>query len=163
MKEKKYSLLELKKDYKKFQEKYNLPSFERLNEDFGIEKAVEVETDLLLREIRKIISDKLYNYLRFIESILNPVNVHIFIYSIIKSIGKQEKEKFSEIYKKLAQMEITLFEIEVFYSEKKEAEFIKDSYKLWQEIKKDVQEITEVIKKNWDVSKFESNDKKYFG
>lgn len=155
-------LLKLKKEYEVLAKKYNLPSFKEMNEDFGIERIAEVETDILLREIRKVVADKLYNYLRFIEGILNPTNAPMFVFSIIKALGKEEKDKFSEIYKKLAKIEIALFEIDVQFFEEKEAKFVKDSYGIWQEIKKDALEIIKAIKRNWD-NKAETKDKGYFG
>lgn len=164
MKHKKQTLEDLKKDYVKYQKKYKLPSFQQLNEDFSIERIVEVETDYLLREIRKTISDKLFNYLRFVEGILNPVNAPMFVFSIIKALTENEKQIFSEMYKKLAKMEIQLFEIDISYDEKKEADFIKQSYKLWQEIKKDASDVTAVIRKNWEnKSDIGFNGKGYFG
>jgi len=160
--EEKSDLENLKEDYLEVQTKYNLPSFEKLNEDFQIEKIAEIETDFLLREIRKFIADKFSNYLRFIENILNPANVPIFIFSIIKSIGVDEKKKLTNIYKKLAKMEIELIELDVEFLEEKEVEFVKESYAVWQEIKKDALEVVGVIKKNWD-HKVEVNGKNYFG
>ena len=152
----------LKKDYLKVQEKYNLPSFENLNEDFQIEKIAEVETDILVREIRKFIADKFSNYLRFVETILNPSNAPMFVFSIVKSIGVEEKKKLVEIYKELTKTEIRLIELDTDFFEEKEAEFIKEAYEIWQKIKKDVLEVVEVIKKNLD-NKFEVNGKSYFG
>jgi len=152
----------LKQDYKKIQEKYNLPNFEELNDDFQIEKAAENETDFLLREIRKLIAERFFNYLRFIETLLNPVNVPMFVFSIIKTFNIQEKEKLTKIYKKLAKKEVELIELDIASTEEKEAKFIKDSYNLWQEIKKDVLSVVGVIKKNWD-AKVEDNKKDYFG
>ena len=160
--EDKSCLDELKKDYKELQEKYNLPSFDSLNQDFQIEKVAEFESDYLIREIRKDISDKFSNYLRFIESILNPVNSPMFVFSVIKSIGVEEKNKLSEIYKELARLEVTLIRLDADFSEEKEAEFVNDSYKIWQRIKKDILSVVEVMEKNWD-NKFESNGGKYFG
>ncbi|MAH03870.1 hypothetical protein CMI39_03750 [Candidatus Pacearchaeota archaeon] len=152
----------LKKDYKKIQTKYSLPSFEKLNEDFQIEKIAEVETDYLLREIRKFVADKFSNYLRFIEAILHPVNAPMFVFSVIKSIDIEDKNKLVEIYKKLAKTEVRLIEVDVDFSLEKEAEFINESYKLWQGIKKDLLDVIDKIKKNWD-NKFEVNNKGYLG
>lgn len=155
-------LEELKKDYKQLEEKYNLPSFNELNEDFQIEKAGESETDLLIREVRKFIADKFSNYLRLIETFLQPVNSPMFIYSIVKSYSEKEKENLMEIYKKLAKTEVDLIGLDIQFNEEKEAEFIKKSYILWQEIKKELLEIVEVIRKNWD-NKSKTNEKSYFG
>jgi len=156
------NLKELKKDYENIQRKYDLPKFEELNKDFHIEKLAEIETDFLVREIRKFIADKFSNYLRFIEVLLHPVNAPMFVFSIIKSIGADEKKKLTDVYKKLVKIEVRLIELDIKFIEEKEIEFIKESYEIWQEIKKDMLEIVEVIKKNWD-NKSEVNGKGYFG
>ena len=155
-------LAKLKENYKVIEKRYDLPSFEKLNEDFQIEKAAELETDILIREVRKFIADKLAGYMRFVEALLNPVNAPMFVFSIIKSLGVEEKKKLTDVYKKLTKNEIRLIELDVKFSEEKEAEFIKESYKMWQEIKEDILEIMGAIKKNWD-NKFEVNGKSYFG
>jgi len=160
--EREYNLEALKKEYLGIREKHNLPSFEELNEDFNIEKAAEVEVELLIREIRRFIADKLSNYLRFVEAILNPVNVQMFVYSLIKSLETQEKEKLTEIYKKLSKNELRLIELDIEYSEEKEALFIRESFIMWQEMKKELLEIIEKVNKNWD-NKSESKNKDYFG
>jgi len=162
MPKKESPLNEVKKNYRKFQEKYNLPSFDKLNEDFQIEKITENETDYLLREVKKAMAEKFYNYLRFTETLLNPVNAPVFIFSMIKSIEAEKKKNLNEIYKKLAKNEIRIIEIDLVYSEKKEAEFIKESYKLWQEIKEELLDIIKNVKDNWD-NKLEGKRKGYFG
>lgn len=162
MSKKESQLNEVKKNYRKFQEKYNLPDFEKLNEDFQIEKIAENETDYLLREVKKAMADKFYNYLRFTETLLNPVNAPVFIFSIIKLIEAEKKKKLNEIYKKLAKNEIRIIEVDLVYSEKKEAEFIKESYELWQEIKEELLDIIKNVKGNWN-SKLEGKSKGYFG
>ncbi|GAG98274.1 unnamed protein product [marine sediment metagenome] len=161
-KDKKSDLEELKKDYIKIQKKHNLPEFEELNEDFQIEKTAEIETDFLIREVRKLVADKLASYLRFVETLLNPTNAPMFVFSIIKTLGADEKKKLSEVYEKLAKNEIRLIELDTVFSEKAEAEFIKNSHKLWQQVKKDTLKILKVVEKNLD-NKFETNNKGYFG
>src|SRR3989339_636109 len=93
-KEKKSSLQDVKKEY------------EKLNEDFYIERASDVETDFLLREIRKFISDRYSNYMRFVEAILNPVNSPMFIFSVIKLLGKEDKKGLETVYKKFMDIEM---------------------------------------------------------
>ena len=162
--ENKSCLEELKKDYLIIQKKYSLPSFEEFNEDFQIEKLAEIETDFLIREIRKFIAEKFSTYLRFIEAILNPVNSAIFIFAIIKTLENKDKEKLSEIYKKLAKKEVEILELDIQFSEEKEVEFIKNSYKIWKEIKNELLEIVEVINNNWDKEvEIVKKGKGYFG
>ncbi len=163
MEENEFCLDDLKKDYQKIKEKYDLPDFEKMNQDFFIEKAVDFETDYLIREIRRYVADRISNYLRFVESLLHPSNVPIFIFSVIKTLKPEDTEKLREIYKKLSKTEIELIELDINFDEDKEASFIKNSFELWQEVKKDLSEIVETIKKNWD-NKFEGNSKGgYFG
>jgi histidinol phosphatase-like PHP family hydrolase len=160
--EKEENLEDMKKDYLKFQKKYNLPEFDTLNQNFGIEKIAGCETDFLLREIRKFVSEKFSNYLRFIEAIIHPINSPLFVFSLVKNLGISEKDKLTEVYKKLAKKELETIELDISYDEEKEAIFLKDSFKLWEEIKKEILEVLEFVRKNWD-NKFERNNKDYFG
>ncbi len=155
-------LKEFKENYEKIQKKYNLPEFEKLNIDFSIEKVADVETDFLIREIGKIMAEKFSSYLRFVELMLNPVNSPMFIFSMIKTLGETEKKKLSDFYKELTKIELSLIELDIDFSEEKEADFINTSYKTWMEMKKDFLKIIDRIKSNWD-SKSESNGKGYFG
>jgi hypothetical protein len=160
--EEKTDLELLKENYFEIQGKYGLPEFDKLNRDFQIEKIAENETDFLIREIRKFIADKLSNYLRFIELILHPANAPMFVFSVIKTIGSEEKKKLNAIYRKLSKSEVQLIELDIEFNEEKEVNFVKESYIIWQDVKKDVLEVVDVIKKNWD-NKTEVNGKNYFG
>ena len=155
-------LEKLKENYLKIQKEHNLPSFEDLNKDFHIEKIAEMESDLLIREVRRFVGDKMVNYMRFIENLINPVNVPMFILSIIKALNTEDKKKLSEMYKDLMKMEIVFIELDLEFSEEKESKFIKDSYKSWQKVKKDLLKILDNVKVGKD-TKIESNNKGYFG
>lgn len=152
----------LKKEYKKIQEKYSLPEFDELNKEFMIEKIVESETDYLIREVRKHVAERLYSYLRFTETMLNPQNAHLFMFSIIKTMDEEDKKKVSDIYKKLAENEIKMVKIDIIFDEEKEAEFIKNSYNLWKEVSKEIFSIIEKAEKKLD-DKFDAPNKGYFG
>lgn len=160
-KEDKTCLENMKLEYEKFKEKHNLPEFSKLNEEFHIEKTAEIETDYFLREIRRTITDKLVNYLRFFEAFMNPSAAPVFIHSIMKTLDSESKETIQNIYKKLSKREVELIDLDLNYEEKKEADFIKSVVEEWDEIKKDLTKILEVINKNWD-SKIEGSNKGYF-
>jgi hypothetical protein len=155
-------LKKLKKDYEVLAKKYTLPSFDKLNEEFVIEKVSEFETDLLLKLIRNFMSEKIATYMRVVENLLNPVNAPMFVFSMVKSLDKSDKEKLFEIYKKFSKIEIELIELDLEYSEKKEANFIKEAFKLWDEVRKDLLFLVGKMKENIDV-KSEANEKNYFG
>jgi len=145
--EEKFNLKDIKEQYKKLQKRYNLPSFEKLNEDFYIEKISGNETEILIREIRRHIADRIYGYLKVVEAIINPTSAPLFLMSIIKSIDEDEKKKIWGIYEKLIKNEVNLMEVDINFSEEKEADYIKEAYKTWQEIKKDMAEVIETVKK----------------
>jgi len=159
---KKGDLDKLKKDYEALRVKYNLPEFSKLVEDFNIERASDTETDYPIREIRRFIAEKFFNYLRSVEALLNPSNVPMYVFSIVKTLGADEKKKLSEIYAELAKLEMEIMEIDLNFSEKGESDFIKSSFKAWQAMKKDLLKIVGTVKKNWD-SKSETEKKGYFG
>lgn len=162
MEKKGIGLETLKKRYSELQSKYDLPKFEELNRDFYIEKLAEIETDLLLREVRRMVGDRLANYMRFIENLLNPVNVPMFVFSMVKMIRPDEKTKLSEHYKELMKNEIRFIRRDIEFDEQKEAEFIKESFDLWQKLKKDLANLLGRIEKRGE-DKTEGDSRGYFG
>jgi RNA processing factor Prp31 len=162
MENEKNSLEKFKKTYKILQKNYSLPSFEEMNQDFNIEKISQIETDYPLREIRKLISEKFSAYLRFIENLIHPVNSSMFIMSIVKTIDLDNQKFISEIYKKLAKKESELLSLDLEFSIERDVKYIVDSFRFWQEIKKDISKISELINSNWD-KKIEIGKKEYFG
>lgn len=152
----------LKERYKVLQEKYNLPGFEELNKEFAIEKIAELETELLTREIRRFIADKIYNYLRFCETLLNPVNAPMFVFSIIKSLSPEDKKKISDIYSKLSEINFELIKLDLEFSEEEDAEFIKRTYESWKSARKEIESIVKKAKNN-DEKKPDSGNNGYFG
>lgn len=159
--EKECNLDEFKKEYEELQVKYDLPNFKDLNEDFQIEKIADIETEVLIKEIRKYMAEKFSSYIRFIEALLHPTNSPMFVFSIIKTLGNEEKEVLTEVYKKLAKMEVALVELDIKYEEIKEVNFIKENFELWQYLKRDLLKVIDAIKKRWD-DKVEGNNKGYF-
>ena len=151
----------LKKQYKELKKKHDLPEFSELNELFDIEE-VDIETEFLLKKIRITISEKLTAYIRFIEIILNPSNAPIFFFKLVKKLDGDDKENLANIYEILSNFELENISLDLDYSEKKEAEFITNTYDTFNnQIKKDFLLIIEKLKNG------EENSKKingsYFG
>ncbi len=157
------NLGDIRKEYIKFKEKYNLPEFTKLNEYFDIEELGECETEFLLRKIRKIISEKTAGYLRFFETLLNPNNTPIFIFKLIKKINEEDKRQLSEIYETLGRFELETVELDLDYNESKEAEFIKKACDIMN--KELSRKLLDIIEKMNDNNKSgEEKDKvSYFG
>ncbi|MEM4703012.1 MAG: hypothetical protein QXP53_00815 [Candidatus Pacearchaeota archaeon] len=160
--EKNVSLSEIRKKYKKLESKYKLPSFSDLNEEFEIEKVQERETEFLLREIRRAMSDKVIAFLRFLELFLNPVTAPLFVLVALKNMSIQDKEKMESLYQELVRVEIKSIILDIEYSEAEEAKFIKEIYAKWKEVKKELGEICKEIEKVHEKSS-EKKSKSYFG
>lgn len=152
----------LKQDYEKFRIKYDLPQFHELNKIFDIEETC-IETDFLLRRIRRIIGDRITAYSRFADVILNPSNAPIFFLRLIKKLEVKDREILNEVYETLGKLEFEVLNLDLDYDEKKEADFIKKTFELFgNDIR---QKLLEIIKKlsNEDNGDKKESSRSYFG
>lgn len=148
--------------YEVLKKKYSLPSFKELNEEFDISK-VDPSTETILRDIRKGIISKFFSILSFIELLINPSNGSMFYMYLVRGLDTNDKEKLKKLFDKLGYVEIKSFKLDIEYSEKGEAEFIKNSLKVWNnEIQQDLSDIIKKLDINW--SKISSKkERSYFG
>lgn len=158
----KSELEEFKERYLEYQKKFDLPSFEFMNENFNIEKICGKETDFFIREIRRIVGDQIVGYMRLCEGLINPSNSPMFVFSIVKTFKETEKEKVKEAYKNFSKLEIDFIQLDLKYDEKLEVKFIKETSKLWESFSKDFFELFELVKSRFN-EKIVQNGKGYFG
>lgn len=151
---------ELKKEYSKYEKKYKLPSFAKLNEDFEIDK-IERESDCFIRIVRKTMIEKVVNSINFLEMLLNPVNAPRLYLSYIKSMTSEDRENIDKIYSALADISIISLDLEIDYSEKAEAELIIKMSEAWNSIKPNFRKIMANMKN--PVSIANRKEKSYFG
>ncbi len=149
------SEFDISEEYGKFKEKYGLPEFEKLSEDFDIERIGEHRTSFILREIRKMMNEKIVGYLHLCENLINPTGPPMLIFSIIRNLKKEDKEIIKEIYKGLSLVQIKVMKIDVIYSEESEAKFIRETFDQWQKLKPKISGLIEKFDEN-----FESEDYK---
>lgn len=155
------NLENLKKEYAILKSKYKLPEFTQLNVIFDIEE-VNIETEFLLRKIRRIIIDKVTGYLRFVETILNPANAPIFFLKLIKKLDLQDREILGKMYEHLGNLETEVICLDLDYSEDKEAEFINKVFELFEKhICKDLMLVTQKL--TLDVNFEKKSNGSYFG
>jgi len=152
-------LADLKKQYEPLSKKHKLPSFEKLNEDFEIDK-IDRETDFLLRLVRKSMMEKIINSLGFVEMLLNPVNAPRLYLGYIKSISQEDKEKIDKIYEALADLSLSSLSLELSSDESKEAELIQKIFSKWNELKTDFKKIMDDMKNPKALTK---KEKSYYG
>ena len=156
------SLEDFKKEYALLLKKYKLPDFLVLNRDFEIERVYDRESDFPMREIRKVMMDKVLGYLRFIELLLNPSNAPLFFFGLVKGMGSDDRKTLENIYARLGEFEIDVIELDNDYSHEKEAIFIAKISKEWQTIKPELKSVVGSLRKGWN-QKTERKEKGYTG
>ena len=153
-------LKDFKKSYSVLSKKYRLPSFEKLNENFEIDK-IDKDTDYILRLIRKVMMEKIVNSLSFLELLLNPVNAPRMYLSYVRAISQDDRKNIEEIYNSLGNVSVLSLDLEIDYSEKAEAQMINEISKSWEEQKPRFRKILSNMKKPNNSSA--KKEKSYFG
>lgn len=151
----------IKTKYKQLKQKYPLPEFEQLAQDFDIEKIAEKESSFLLREIRKAIIEKITAYMQLIETFLNPSSPPMFIFTILKNLEAETRKSMKQIYKEFAKLQLQAIKLDAIYSEEKEAGFIIQSQKIWQKIKRELYKLLEQFEKKFE-QEANSEKRSYF-
>jgi hypothetical protein len=157
-----YDLKKLKLDYEKTAKKYSFPKFSEMNKRFEIEKLAGRETEMLVREIRRIMMEKTANYFKFTEIFINPGSAPMFFLTAIKKMNGIERKPLEELYVDLGKLEVEAISLESAYDEKKEAAFIKKVYKKWELISKKFSELMERVMKSAE-QQSEKKERFYFG
>jgi hypothetical protein len=159
-KEKPDKLDKLKESYEILRKKYNLPQFKEINEDFEIEKVSERETEFLIRNIRREMLEKVANYMRFLEALMNPSNAPFLFMALGNQITEKEKKIINDLYLKFGKYFIESFSLDNESSEKQEADLILEIYTEWKGIKKDFSSLIEVFEVSFE-NKKEKKSKNY--
>jgi hypothetical protein len=150
---------ELRKKYAEYEKKDKLPSFEKLNNDFEIDK-IERDSEMILRTIRKAMMDKIVNSMGFVEMLLNPANAPRMYYAYLKGITTEDRDEIEKIYSIFSDLVISSLGLEIQTSEKTEADLIKTISIKWDEVRPMFLKIIENIKKPNITTR---KEKSYFG
>lgn len=153
-------LAQLKSAYEKLKDKHKLPSFDKINNDFDIDK-IDRESDVLLKVIRKVMLEKIINSLNFIEMIYNPANAPRVYQNFLRTITQEDKKIIDRIYSALSEISVDSLDLEIESSEKKEADLIVRTSKIWDDTRKDFHQIINKIKN--PVNSTAKKEKSYFG
>lgn len=156
------SLKDIESEYEKLNKKFQLPVFEKLIEDFDIDKIAEKSEGILIRDVRRVINDKLSAYLHLFETLLHPSSPPMFVLTFLKNTTEDDKKSIREIYKEIAKLQMTNIKLDTIFNEKNEAEFIKDSFNAWQSLKKKIYTLVEIFEREFEKN-IEVKEKSYFG
>ena len=137
-------------EYDELKNKFLLPNFDRLCEDFDIGKVADKDFDYLLREIRRTINEKISAYLHLFETLINPSSPPIFVFSILRGIRDEDKEKMKVIYKILSRTQLMIMRLDTIYNQSSEAEFIIKTFNIWQKLKPQILELIKSFEENFE-------------
>ena len=150
----------IKKKYNELKEKYSLPDFGEINPIFSIYK-IENE-DFLLKQIRKKIIGKTISMSEILENFLHPDTILSDIYEC-KVFSDSERDRIFKLYKKLKILEKESIELSLEPDEKMEAEFIKNVWNSWDDIKQEMLFFIRKVKEFWKNELPKSKIEGYFG
>ncbi len=154
-------LEDLKTEYGKLAKKYVLPAFKEINEAFEVDR-IERKTECILREVRKTMMEKIVGYIRFLEMMINPSQAPPMFMIFVKSLLENDRKTIEKVYKNFIELELKSLKLEIDYSEKAEAEAIKNILKVWDETRNDLKTTIGIMERNWSSSE-NKKDKGYFG
>lgn len=142
---------QLKSEYSQFQEKYSLPSYEELDNEFellNIKPTVELPKTLTF--IRRRMYDKLGWVCATFQGIIQPNTGSMLSVQESSFISKEEKQDdLLKIVKELMHYARLSLYLDLEYSEEQEIKFIKDFYKAWMENKPKIKTIYQKVADGW--------------
>ena len=160
MPEKIDKLEKLKIEYDKLKQKYKLPAFDELNNEFEI---YDIKTNaFIIREIVRRIIRRAEDFLSLLNPILNPNPNSLHSMVETKIFEKQDLEPMFDFYKKLFQLAHKGITASL-ESEAAEAAWINDAWKAWPDIKKKIAGYSKKITEGWGKVEKEVFSDKYLG
>ncbi|MGM5482277.1 MAG: hypothetical protein ACQESF_02335 [Nanobdellota archaeon] len=147
--------------YKKLEQKYMLPGFEKVK--LFLETSSFDDEELALIQIKKKAYEKIHKFMEALDSIVQPETTAVSMYEN-SFFSEGERVDCFEVYKRL--MELCRYYDLTCLSEKDEdnAEFIKEFFRVYEQIKPKLEQIIKKQKDSWKEDS-EINNKviNYFG
>ena len=148
----------VEEEYKKL--KYKLPDFKNLDNEFEI--SFIKEKPLLLKSIRRRVTEKIILCCRIIESLIYPTQSNIITATEAKNFNEDQKKKMEHIYRKLMILERDSLMLDIDPSDKNDVSYINKVFNYWSKLKKEMIMIIGIMKKSWfEEEKLDKNN--YFG
>jgi hypothetical protein len=133
--------------YNRLKNKYKLPEFSELDNEFGI-SAIENDR-FLLREIIDRMIERFDIFSRVLEGVLQPDTSILWSLHEAKFFDEKDKESMYELYKKLMLISRKSLEVSLKRDEKEEAAFISKAFDEWKELKRGLLKFMGMMKNSW--------------
>ena len=150
----------MKDIYNTYSQRFALPEFDRLDYEFEI--STIDEESFILRHIRRKMAEKVENFAKLIEGILNPDTTPSAL-NECRAFTDEEKDEMYKLYKKLMHCYRRSTELDILDHEENDAEYIKSVFGAWDEIKERMLYIVGKMKDTWKEEPDKSERLEYFG
>ncbi len=144
-------LSQLQREYDGIRKLHDLPSFEEMNLIFDIGK-IERDSGNLLRDIRKICSEKISHYLRLIELMLNPSQASPMFLILLKEMNLNDRKIIDSVFTSFIELEINSYKLDIKYSAEDESSFIRKIYSVWMQHIPEIEYLIGILERNWKSS-----------
>ncbi len=148
-------------EYKKFQKKYNLPIYKKLNNEFELDYIED--PFFLLRSIRRRIHEKIVFFAKIFEKVIFPNQAIMIEMYESKFFTEREKEDLLKTYEELLEIDRKALSLNISSTDVREAEYIKMAFKKWPELTKKSNFIIQKLDKSWKQEKSSLAKNHYFG
>ncbi len=136
-------------NYTKLKKQYKLPDQKKLMEMLEVEIEPEKNASILLQTIRNSITDRIYDLMKTLESILFTSEgsdpTHLYQEEMIRDV---RKEGF-EVYRGLNQLSSKGMRLRFSRNRKADASFINEVFSLWPSIEKTLETFFAAIEDGW--------------
>lgn len=141
----------LKENYSKLANQFSLPSYEELDKDFELLYSRELfEISRPLVFIRRRICDKIGWTCGMLQGLIQPNPGSMLSIEESSFFSKEEKQdSFVKILKDLMYYTRKSLDLDLESTNEEEAEFIKELYNKWIEIKPKIKKISQQLKEGW--------------
>ena len=137
-------------NYNKLRKKYNLPDHKKLSERLEIEIDTSKTEVLVIQEIRNQITERLYDFMKNIESILFTSEgsdpSQLYQEDMIKTCSKEGFELFREFNHLYFEGVVLSFK----HDRKADSAFINKIFNSWHEIEKKLLKFFGALEKGWE-------------
>jgi GTPase SAR1 family protein len=151
----------IKNEYQKLSKKYNLPPFEKIDDEFEIST---IDNQIfLLREIRRRLIEKLEIIIKLFDELIQPdASSYSQLYEC-RAFNDEEKKELYHLYKNLLALDRESLIVGLQTDNKKEADFINKVLNKWLEDKERIIRIVSKLKKSWETESKSDEELGYFG
>lgn len=127
-----------KADYKKLQEKYDLPSLDELNSEFEIVDHLisnETYTSYPLRYTRRFIVSIFYNWINYLHNFIMPNPQSAILIRESESFSEEQKLEVTKTIKEIMFINRLSTNLDLEMNEEEDAKFLRKYFDEWKNLK----------------------------